>query len=150
MKNLSTDYLANELPLINHLRPNVCFFPPPQWSTRPLRDLGALRAVIGGETYLDLFKWDFKAEGLVVVRVQGVLLDCRLLLLQPLAVLHQVDLRIRICGDKDGILFSTTVRWRARAESGLITHTAASPFIQRRARVSLSPPLPALIAASIS
>lgn len=53
-----------------------------------------------GENYLDLFKWDFKAKGLVVVRVEGVLLDCRLLLLQPLAVLHQVDLHIRICGGK--------------------------------------------------
>lgn len=41
--------------------------------------------------YLDLFKRDFKAERLIVVRVEGVLLDCRLLLLQPLAILHQVD-----------------------------------------------------------
>lgn len=49
------------------------------------------------KTYLDLFKWDFKAKRLVVVRVEGVLLDCRLLLLQPLAVLHQVDLHIWIC-----------------------------------------------------
>ncbi len=52
------------------------------------------------EKYLDLFKWDFKAKGLVVIRVEGVLLDCRLLLLQPLAVLHQVDLHIRICRGK--------------------------------------------------
>lgn len=50
--------------------------------------------------YLDLFKRDFKAKGLVVVRVEGVLLDCRLLLLQPLAVLHQVDLHIWICRRK--------------------------------------------------
>lgn len=47
--------------------------------------------------YLDLFKWDFKAKGLVVVRVERVLLDCRLLLLQPLTILHQVDLHIWIC-----------------------------------------------------
>lgn len=51
------------------------------------------------EDYLDLFKGDFEAKGLVVVRVEGVLLDCRLLLLQPLAVLHQVDLHIWICGE---------------------------------------------------
>lgn len=48
--------------------------------------------------YLDLLKRDLEAEGLVVIRVEGVLLDCRLLLLQPLSILHQVDLRIWICG----------------------------------------------------
>ena len=48
--------------------------------------------------YLDLFKRDLEAEGLVVIRVEGVLLDCRLLLLQPLSILHQVDLGVRICG----------------------------------------------------
>lgn len=50
--------------------------------------------------YLDLFKWDFEAKGLIVVRVERVLLDCRLLLLQPLAILHQVDLHIWICRAK--------------------------------------------------
>lgn len=49
--------------------------------------------------YLDLLKRDLEAEGLVVIRVEGVLLDCRLLLLQPLSILHQVDLHVRICGD---------------------------------------------------
>ena len=54
--------------------------------------------------YLDLFKRDFKAKGLVVVRIQSVLFDCRLLLLQPLAVLHQVDLHIWIWGVKNKTL----------------------------------------------
>lgn len=70
------------------------------------------------DSYLDLFKGDFKAKGLVVIRVEGVLLDCRLLLLQPLAVLHQVDLCVRICReamkrrqsveDTNLLLFSTS------------------------------------------
>ena len=47
--------------------------------------------------YLHLFQRDFKAEGLVVVRVQGVLLHRRLLLLQALTSLQQLDLHIRIC-----------------------------------------------------
>ena len=54
----------------------------------------------GGERrpHLDLLEGHLEAEGLVVVRVQGVLLDRGLLLLQPLAVLHQVDLHVRVCG----------------------------------------------------
>ena len=46
--------------------------------------------------YLHLFQRDLKAEGLVVVGVQRVLLHGRLLLLQTLAVLQQVDLHVRI------------------------------------------------------
>lgn len=53
-----------------------------------------------------MFKGDFETKGLVVVRVEGVLLDCRLLLLQPLAVLHQVDLHIWICGETNGAVKS--------------------------------------------
>lgn len=59
-----------------------------------------LKVLETGGNYLDLLKRDFEAKGLVVVRVEGVLLDCRLLLLQPLAVLHQVNLHVGICGGK--------------------------------------------------
>lgn len=63
-----------------------------------------------------MFKGDFKAKGLVVVRVEGVLLDCRLLLLQPLAVLHQVDLCVRICREKEAIKqrqsTEATTKWK--------------------------------------
>lgn len=47
-------------------------------------------------TYLHLFQWDFEAEGFIVVRVQGVLLHCRLLFLQTLTPLQELDLDIRI------------------------------------------------------
>ena len=47
--------------------------------------------------YLHLFKGDLKAEGLVVVRVQRVLLHRRLLLLQALAALQQLNLHVGIC-----------------------------------------------------
>lgn len=46
--------------------------------------------------YLDLFEWHFETERFIVVRIKGVLFDCRLLLLQPLAVLHQVNLDVGI------------------------------------------------------
>ncbi len=49
------------------------------------------------KAYLHLVLWDLKAEGLVVVRVQCVLLHSRLLLLQPLAVLHKMNLHVGIC-----------------------------------------------------
>lgn len=39
-------------------------------------------------TYLHLLERNLKAEGLVVVRIQSVLLHRRLLLLQPLSVLQ--------------------------------------------------------------
>lgn len=50
----------------------------------------------GHQTNLYLLKGDLKAEGLVEVGVQGLLLDCGLLLLQSLAILQQVDLHIGI------------------------------------------------------
>lgn len=53
-------------------------------------------------TNLYLLKGDLKAEGLIEVGVQGLLLDCGLLLLQPLAVLQQVDLHIGIWGGQEG------------------------------------------------
>lgn len=46
--------------------------------------------------YLDLLERNFKAEGLVVVGVECVLLNRRLFLLQPLTVLHQVNLHVGI------------------------------------------------------
>lgn len=48
-------------------------------------------------THLDLLEGDLEAEGLVEVRVQRLLLHRRLLLLESLAVLHQVDLHIGVC-----------------------------------------------------
>lgn len=47
-------------------------------------------------TNLYLLKGDLEAEGFIEVGVQGLLLDCGLLLLQPLAILQQVDLHIGI------------------------------------------------------
>lgn len=47
--------------------------------------------------YLHLLQGDLEAEGLVVVRVQSVLLHRRLLLLQSLTALEQLDLHIGIC-----------------------------------------------------
>lgn len=46
--------------------------------------------------YLHLLERNLKAEGLVVVRIQSVLLHCRLLLLQPLSILQQVNLHVGI------------------------------------------------------
>lgn len=46
--------------------------------------------------YLHLLERNLKAEGLVVVRIQSVLLHRRLLLLQPLSVLQQVNLHVGI------------------------------------------------------
>lgn len=50
--------------------------------------------------HLDLLEGDLKAEGLVEVGVQGLLLHRRLLLLEPLAILHQVDLHVGVCAGK--------------------------------------------------
>ena len=47
-------------------------------------------------TYLDLFEGHLEGEGLIVVRVQGALLDAGLLLFQPLAVLHDGNLHVGI------------------------------------------------------
>lgn len=52
------------------------------------------------QTDLYLLKGDLKAEGFIEIGVQGLLLDCGLLLLQPLAVLQQVDLHIGIWGSR--------------------------------------------------
>lgn len=46
--------------------------------------------------YLHLLKRNLKAEGLVVVRIQSVLLHCGLLLLQPLPILQQVNFHVGI------------------------------------------------------
>lgn len=48
------------------------------------------------QPYLYLLKGHFKAETLIEVRIQGVFLDRRLLLLDPLPVLLQNDLHVRI------------------------------------------------------
>lgn len=48
------------------------------------------------QPYLYLLKGNFKAETLIEVRIQGVFLDRRLLLLDPLPVLLQNDLHVRI------------------------------------------------------
>ena len=48
-------------------------------------------------THLDLFEGHLEGEGLIVVRVQGALLDAGLLLFQPLAVLHDGNLHVGIC-----------------------------------------------------
>lgn len=58
--------------------------------------------------YLDLFEWHFETEGLIVVGVQGVLFDCRLFLLQTFAILHQMDLHVRVC--------KTTQKWHLNDE----------------------------------
>lgn len=93
---------------VAYMQPNLCWFlqynVSLQCSTLP-DILQTLRFCTWMKMYLDLFKRDFKAKGLVVVRVEGVLLDCRLLLLQPLAVLHQVDLHVWICKEK-GTVFT--------------------------------------------
>lgn len=47
-------------------------------------------------SHLHLLKRNLKAEGLIVVRIQSVLLHCCLLLLQPLSVLQQVNLHVGI------------------------------------------------------
>lgn len=47
-------------------------------------------------TYLYLLKGHIKAETLVEVWIQGVFLDCCLLLLDPLAVLLQNNLHVGI------------------------------------------------------
>jgi len=54
------------------------------------------------QTNLYLLKGDLEAEGFVEVGVQGLLLDCGLLLLQPLAILQQVDLHVGIWGWQEG------------------------------------------------
>lgn len=48
------------------------------------------------QPYLYLLKGNFKAETLIEVRIEGVFLDRRLLLLDPLPVLLQNDLHVRI------------------------------------------------------
>lgn len=58
--------------------------------------------------YLDLLERNFKAEGLVVVGVQRILLNGCLLLLQPLAVLHQMNLDIRVWKTDTGALGDQT------------------------------------------
>lgn len=50
--------------------------------------------------HLNLLKGDLKAEGLVEVGVQGLLLHRRLLLLEPLPILHQVDLHVGVCAGR--------------------------------------------------
>lgn len=55
-----------------------------------------------------MLEGDLEAEGLVIVGVERVLLDGGLLLLQSLAVLHQVDLHVRICGATDTPLKKTS------------------------------------------
>lgn len=65
--------------------------------------LGHLPSQGSHQTNLYLLKGDFKAEGLIEVGVQGLLLDCGLLLLQPLAILQQVDLHVGIWGSGWGI-----------------------------------------------
>lgn len=42
-------------------------------------------------SHLDLGEGDLKAEALVEIRIQGVLFDRRLLLLQPLSIVLQHD-----------------------------------------------------------
>ena len=54
--------------------------------------------------HLDLVTGHFKAEGLVVIGVQSVLLDGGFLLPHLFAALQQVDLDIRIWGEGGGIL----------------------------------------------
>lgn len=49
--------------------------------------------------HLDLLEGDLEAEGLIEIGVQGLLLHRGLLLLEPLAVLHQVDLHVGVCGE---------------------------------------------------
>lgn len=49
-----------------------------------------------GWHYLDLLEGYFKAEWLIVVGVKCVLFNRCLFLLQPLAILHQMNLHIRI------------------------------------------------------
>lgn len=48
------------------------------------------------QPYLYLLKGHFKAETLIEVRIEGVFLDRRLLLLDPLPILLQDDLHVRI------------------------------------------------------
>lgn len=69
--------------------------------TRAQAALGHLQG--SHQTNLYLLKGDLKAEGLIEVGVQGLLLDCGLLLLQPLAILQQVDLHVGIWGSGWGI-----------------------------------------------
>lgn len=82
--------------------------------------------------HLDLLEGDLEAEGLVEVRVQGLLLHCRLLLLEPLAVLHQVDLHVGVCAEAAGEALSTRparqprdgrASFRARAARGFTSGT---------------------------
>lgn len=71
--------------------------------TRAQAALGHLPPQGSHQTNLYLLKGDLKAEGLIEVGVQGLLLDCGLLLLQPLAILQQVDLHVGIWGSGWGI-----------------------------------------------
>ena len=48
------------------------------------------------DPYLDLFEWNFKGEGLIIVRIQRAFLDCRLLFLDAFTVKHERDLDVRI------------------------------------------------------
>ncbi|GBP64554.1 hypothetical protein EVAR_89600_1 [Eumeta japonica] len=49
-------------------------------------------------SHLYLFEWHFKSKRLVVIGIQCALLDARFLLLEPLAVLHERYLYVRVCG----------------------------------------------------
>lgn len=52
--------------------------------------------------HLNLLEGDLEAEGLVEVGVQRLLFHGRLFLLEPLAVLHQVDLHVGVCAGRAG------------------------------------------------
>lgn len=88
-----------------------------------------------GLSYLDLFEWHFEAEGLVVVRVEGVLLDCRLLFLQSLPILHQVDFHIRIFRNRENThkiktLVSTDFLCLVLCQNIIRSHQTTSKFEQ--------------------
>lgn len=64
-------------------------------------------------SHLHLLERNLKAEGLVVVRIQSVLLHRRLLLLQPLSILQQVDFHIGIYELKSWSIWKPCLRCSA-------------------------------------
>ncbi len=87
--------------------------------------------------YLHLLKRNLEAEGLVVVWIQSVLLHCRLLLLQPLAILQEVNFHVGIWRKRAEILINL-INMPSTCMSGLQSCNAPTDGANAEARGSES------------
>lgn len=96
--DLPDGVVLTDLIVVKHRDHSLYFLRKNRYCAQRLKEHKKVKSCVEScKAYLHLVLWDLKAEGLVVVRVQCVLLHCRLLLLQSLAVLQKMNLHIRIC-----------------------------------------------------